>query len=852
MSVTMTNDLGRSSALGFGSRCYRFARALALVCIGTGTLGYAAVVSAADNSAAATPDETSSVALQEITVTATRRAETLQQVPYNISSIGAGALGNAGVTSINGLTQLVPGLETMDTGPTARGGNNQLSMRGLRTDSPGGETDFMRTFTVASVSTYLGETPLFFPLALKDLERVEVLKGPQGTLYGSGALAGTIRFIPKRPEFDRFSGAFDMQGSGTQYSGKLSGSFDGFVNVPLTDNLAVRVSGGYERLGGYIDQADLIQRSVPGDATSAPVLRVPSDPRSGYALAPILHDTNTSERWYVRPVVRWKASDALDAEFSFTHQYVKSDDSPTQNASYAGGTYNFDSVSGDPNAINTYRPGGAYTATADRLSPSSNKLDLAALVVTANLGGVSLTSSSSAYRAVSRESAYYVNSSQVFNADGTLALNYYDFFNNYPRANLQDTNRTRDESFVQEVRLVSTWDKPIDYIIGAYYQSEKLNYENISLDPGYTTYANAVGAPGLPRPHGDLQYLYPMDANGFRFTDRAIFGELTWHPTKQWQLTGGLRLFRQDFRTLGEAIDYFYDGAGTTDLSVDNRVRVNDHIIKFNSSYDFSPDLKVYATYSEGFRRGGANQIPTGGVFASVPALLTFAPDKSKNYEVGVKGLMFEGAMRYTFDVFLIKLEKFQFNSYSGSAFPAVFNGSEAKSKGAELEMQYQLSERLLLGFSYAYTDAKVSNGFTIYDYAASAAPTLIPVASIASGTRLPITPKSSANISANYAVPFNSAKLQLHADMAYRERAPGYIDPTSPRYWEIPSTFVLNTRLTYDPGQNWTADMFVNNVTNETVLSGAFGTLQSRPNLFQERYVGRPRTYGLGLHYKW
>src|SRR6266705_797246 len=164
MSVTMTDDLGRSSALGFGSRCYRFARALALVCIGTGTLGYAAVVSAADNSAATTPDETSSVALQEITVTATRRAETLQQVPYNISSIGAGALGNAGVTSINGLTQLVPGLETMDTGPTARGGNNQLSMRGLRTDSPGGETDFMRTFTVASVSTYLGETPLFFPL----------------------------------------------------------------------------------------------------------------------------------------------------------------------------------------------------------------------------------------------------------------------------------------------------------------------------------------------------------------------------------------------------------------------------------------------------------------------------------------------------------------------------------------------------------------------------------------------------------------------------------------------------------------------------------------------------------------
>jgi outer membrane receptor protein involved in Fe transport len=823
-----------------------------LFCIGISALGFAGTVSAADTAAGTEQDESSSVALQEIMVTATRRTETLQQVPYNISSIGAGELGNAGVTSINGLTQLVPGLETMDTGPTARGGNNQLSMRGIRTDSPGGETDFIRTFTVASVSTYLGETPLFFPLALKDLERVEVLKGPQGTLYGSGALAGTIRFIPKPPEFDKFSGGFDMQGSGTQHSGKLNGSFDGFVNVPLAENLAVRVSGGYERLGGYIDEVDLIQRSVPGDPTSAPVLRVPSDPRSGYVLAPILHNANSSERWYVRPVVRWKATDAIDAEFSFTHQYVHTDDTPTQNLGYAGGTYDFDSVSGDPNGINTYRPGGAYTATADRLSPSSNKLDLAALVVTANLGPASLTSSSSAYRAVSQEQSYYVNATQVFNADGSLNLNYYDFFNNYPRGNMQDSNTTRDESFVQEVRLVSTWDKPVDYIIGVYYQSEKLNYENITLEPGYTAYANAVGAPGLPRPNGDLQYIYPMNTNGFRFTDRAIFGELTWHPTKQWQLTGGLRFFRQDFRTLGEAIDYFYDGAGTTDLSVDNRSRVNDHIIKFNSSYDFSPDLKVYATYSEGFRRGGANQLPTGGVFASVPQLQNFAPDKSKNYEVGVKGLLFDGAMRYTVDAYLIKLEDFQFNSYSGSAFPAVFNGSEAKSKGTELETQYQVTERLMFGFSYAYTDAKVARGFTIYDYAASAAPTLIPVASIASGARLPITPKSGANISVNYAIPLNTAKLNVHADMAYRGSAPGYIDPTSSRYWVIPSTLVMNTRLTYDPGQNWTADVFVNNLTNETVLSGAFGTLQTQPNLFQERYVGRPRTYGVGLHYKW
>jgi len=203
-------------------------------------------------------DDASKVTLQEITVTATRRAESVQDVPYNIQAISADALTQSGVTSINNVAELVPGLNTVDTGPNPRGGNNQFSMRGLRTDGTGNELDAFKNGTVAPVSTYLGETPIFFPLALKDLDRVEVLKGPQGTLYGSGALAGTIRFIPNRPEFDRFYGSMDIRGGGTEYSGKPNGSFDAMLNVPIADNLALRVAGGYERLGGFIDAVDLV------------------------------------------------------------------------------------------------------------------------------------------------------------------------------------------------------------------------------------------------------------------------------------------------------------------------------------------------------------------------------------------------------------------------------------------------------------------------------------------------------------------------------------------------------------------------------------------------------------------
>jgi outer membrane receptor protein involved in Fe transport len=93
---------------------------------------------------------------------------------------------------------------------------------------------------------------------------------------------------------------------------------------------------------------------------------------------------------------------------------------------------------------------------------------------------------------------------------------------------------------------------------------------------------------------------------------------------------------------------------------------------------------------------------------------------------------------------------------------------------------------------------------------------------------------------------------MQLHADVAYRGSAPAYIDPTSALYWVIPSSTVVNTRITYLSAQKWSADLFINNLTNETVYSGGYGPLQTHPSIFQERYVGRPRTYGLGLHYQW
>ena len=181
--------------------------------------------------------------LKEIVVTAQRRKQTVQDVPYNISVIDPKQIDESGATTLNDLTRDVPGLVTVDTGPGSRGGMNNLTLRGLRTDSPGGGQSVAEIpgESVSPVSTYFGETPVFFAMPLYDVQRVEVLRGPQGTLYGSGSQAGTIRIIPNPPEFDRFSGEIEGTASDTDHASSfdnLNRDFQGYLNIPLASHLA--------------------------------------------------------------------------------------------------------------------------------------------------------------------------------------------------------------------------------------------------------------------------------------------------------------------------------------------------------------------------------------------------------------------------------------------------------------------------------------------------------------------------------------------------------------------------------------------------------------------------------------
>src|ERR1700716_106802 len=337
-------------------------------------------------SAAADSAEAEVQGLEEITVTAQRRTQTVQDVPYNITAVDASAIAQSGATSLNDLTRVVSGLVTVDEGPGTRGLTNNLTLRGLRTDSPGGGQLAAEQpgQTVNSVSTYFGETPVFFPIPLYDVDRVEVLRGPQGTLYGSGAQAGTIRFVPNRPKFNVFSGEVQASGGLIENAASLSNmdrDVKGFLNIPLADHLALRVVGGVEHDGGFINNVDLVQRQGSG-ITAVPVPSIPGTLASGPVIGPEQRNTNTTNQWFARGALRWQPVEAVDLQVDYLHQNVNSANSQLSNPGYPGGPLDLTTpvalAPGPsnpphwPNSTFLMNPGGTYTSTQFILTPEEN------------------------------------------------------------------------------------------------------------------------------------------------------------------------------------------------------------------------------------------------------------------------------------------------------------------------------------------------------------------------------------------------------------------------------------------------------------------------------------------------
>jgi len=811
--------------------------------------------------------------LTEVTVTAQRRIETTQDIPYNISVIDPDQILRSGATTLDDLARIVNGLTTVDQGPVARGQTNNLTLRGLRTEDPGGGRDepSIPGQTVNTVSTYFGETPIFFPMVLQDVERVEVLRGPQGTLYGSGAEAGTIRFIPRRPDFQAVDADVSATGSETANSGELNGDIHGMLNLPITDNLAARFVAGTEHLAGFINAANIWERES-GSVTATPTPSIPGDLASGPKIGPVLRDVNSSDQSYGRADLRWRPTDIVDVDFEYLHQRTTQAAPQVSSPTYPGGTFDLTATNqitmtggAYPHSSFVANAGGPYTMAGFMLQPYADTVDLGSVVATVDFGLATLTSATSYY---DDDSLTVGDETAIYFGIGGANFNNFSPYNNYPRLlAVQDTPSTIN-SFIQELRLVSNGKNRFDYVVGAFYQNQKGYVDGHQYMPGIQDYEAYIGQPN-PSTLDDQIWNYERHTD---FDDKALFGELTGHVTEAWQITAGTRFFSQSFsnNTVFElplcgavCSTNLTDPTGLTLTNVSRTFSKN--LKKLNTSYDFGPNTKLYATYSEGFRRGGTNSLQTVGPFASLPEYQVFDPDFAKNYEIGLKGMLLDRHLRYSAAIYRINLSNFQFDSRNIDGAPATYNGDRARSQGVELELQAAATDKLTLSFGYTYTDATVIDTVQKFDlepyalitaFGGTGSSDIGQLFDIQAGSRLPGVPKDTANFAADYVIPApfigrEAWTLLLHADGVYRSWAAGDIDVNSLYYWKVPSSFITNARMTLGDGRHMSYSLFVNNITSNTAYTGG-ANVQTVPNPFAYRDVARPRTVGLTLHYKY
>jgi len=822
---------------------------------GMKTLMLLGSTAAASSALAQTTDQ----ALDEVLVTATRRASAVIDIPYNISAVSDAQLTENHITQVSDLSRYVAGLSFVDTGPGNAGRNNTFTLRGITADSTtnNGGTP---TATVSPVSVYVGETPLFLPLQIDDIDRVEVLRGPQGTLYGSGSLAGTIRFIPKAPDPAAFSGQFT--GDVASLPGR-SGDWDrgasGFLNLPLGDTAAVRISGGYQHWAGFIDLTNLVKFDPPSTAINSPIgIPTAADPNninSGFVLQPVRKDANDAAVWHVRTALLWKPTDAFSIGVSHYRQHDNVANPQQIFPGFAGGVTDTLPAATNPFSPNAagpvnyptggtvFRPDTEYSLPVLAQQPSSRTTDLFSLELEADLGFASLSSSSS-----------YYNDRQepILDVSSGIAQAYGSFYGFIPRLVDIDYTRNHLKGAVEELRLVSKGDNRLDYVVGGFYQNVKTDDWTTQYVPGQT-YFDSISEGLSANPQiGDINFI---THNVTSFNDRAIFGELTWHITSRWQATAGGRQFWQGFsvNTFSELpyCGIFCGDNSLGDTVVNGASSVNNHIFKLNSSFEFATRQMVYATFSEGFRRGGANGIPLSGPFAASRSLLLYQPDETKNYEVGVKGRAL--GQTYSLAAYYIKWDNVQIDGASAAGgYGLVANGSRARSRGIEFELSGMPLPGLTYDVSYAYTDAQIDASFQVLDdYFGTPAP----IISTEKGDPLPNSPKNSVSVSLGYEQPLPAYPgwgLLWHFGGSYRSAAQSSLTsliPGNPEPFTIAGFSVWNASVNVHSDRHYSAMLYMNNIFDSRAITG--GVVGPREGPRGDYYfVGRPRTLGLQLTY--
>ena len=782
-----------------------------------GTLLFAAPVAAqtaASEDAAAPVPQAPEAADDVIIVTGTRRAVSLQDAPINLTALSGAELQDQRIDDVRDIAAFSPGLTIQDTGPRNTG---TIVMRGLSasdTADTGSNAD-------NSLATYLGEVPLYLDFKLLDINRVEVLLGPQGTLYGLGTLAGAIRYIPNRPDPDNWSGMAHGRMYDVAHAEDPGFSVDGTINVPIVPGvIALRSTVGYYNDPGFIDYKYLVRD--PG--VSLPQPNNPTGFRGSIGtpqeVADNLYtykDANFEHTFTTRNQLGIFPADWLNVYLTYAYQETQTDG----RQSNGGGVFG----------------SGRYEAPWRFLEPSDRKAHLVSAEIEADIGSFAQFVSATAYTKQNIKSSVDVT-------DLLLDLDYdYELFPAFAGYTRSDVDY---EQFNQEVRFVSAHGGPLSWVVGGFYNELKLNSTYFEILPGYPAYA------GIDRPD-EIEYASFVDS---KTTEKAVYGELSLEPFEGLQLTAGGRYFDYKADVVGgQALPLFQPFPEINFRSRAGNTKDDGFVWKFNGSYKFGEELMVYATYSKGYRIGGVNRVapcvlplPPGQNLCALPDELVFAPDEVKNVEVGMRWSLFERRFTGSLAVYHIDWSGIQLDGLTeNGAIGITVNGGKAVSKGVELTFQLRPIEGLTMMGNYAYNDAHLTEGV----------PGLIKFrggeVDAEPGDRLPGSTKNSGALGATYTLPVgDTSDIAVNWTMTYtgniltRVGARGFGE-------KLPSFVIHRASIAYSK-DDWEVRLFADNLFDKYAVASVGNDLSRRfvndgvVSRYYARTVISPRRVGVEM----
>ncbi|MBY6190105.1 TonB-dependent receptor [Microbulbifer agarilyticus] len=782
---------------------------------------------------------------EEVVVTGSRREENVMDIPINISAVGGEKIEDLRLDSIAKIAYYTPGLTVVDRGP--RDENPDILVRGLNTGGLG------PGFSSSTVATYLGDIPLQVDLKPIDLERVEVLIGPQGTLYGQGTMGGAIRYIPAKADPSGFTATVRSSASSNAESSGLGSEYGATLNFAITDNLAVRVNADSIQDPGFIDYNYVVRES--GVSNPDPDFSNPDDVAANLRR---VKDANGEDTKSGRINVRWLATDWLEANLWHYYQDTKAEGRQlAHQLSFNTGPYESGMRYEEPNH---------YT----------NKLTSIELI-----GDLGFAQATMVYG-----QSEYDELGQRDQTDLLLDLDYgYDSF---PSFSAYTREEVKDKADTFELRMSSQHEGPFKWVAG-YFQNE---YQSDAISEEFTPFFDQFVVDnwgGVQLRPDNLEYIQLTDIDE---KESAFYGELTYDITDTLSVTGGYRRYKFETDITGgfglPLFETVFLGEPQDAINVDlgrNQGEDEGDLFKFNVAWDATANGMVYFTYSQGYRNGGVNSVPecTAEQIASdnqqlcaLSGEVLIDPDKIDNYEVGYKGLVGDRLSVSTALYYIDWTDLQVATTTTNGSLPITGNGSAAISQGFELQGSWLISDNLDLAFTYAYTDAALSED----------APGLVGPYDVYSSARLPGHAEHQGSLNLNYTTTvLNGYDLDLNYGLVFASDVYNMVGgPEDPLYTleteedgtitiidgdrggeAIPGYAVhhMSATLRLD---KWTVQAFADNLWDKYYITG---TRSSRRNLQDEnngpgiewgngftqrsygQYVGTPRTIGARFTYE-